>query len=362
MGTGNEPPRLHLDTEADEEGHHRGTVERETQGVFGAALAVLPPSLSASAWRRLEARGRLSPNCTSWGSIGFELVCETLRAPSARFEFLRRLWNLLYGYSIFLDDAIDAVEDHPVEIITCDLILDALHFEFFRIADSDGRLVASFERYRRQSIASMTAEFSSNSVICTLSEKSAELILGRKAAMIKFFADVVSHYLSGRVCTRSEYGRFDALCSAVQIVDDLTDIDEDALTNRTNSISAYVYQNFPGIGSLDNEYRAHAIRAALVVSGRYEFMLKRAEEHFQRFRDPDRGSGTLTDGLVSATLEDCRQTRRAIAGWRDNHQEHVRFVREALSTQGDPRAHQRRLLDAIVSLSLKMGSGVRAAN
>ncbi|HYG28852.1 MAG TPA: class 1 isoprenoid biosynthesis enzyme [Allosphingosinicella sp.] len=337
------------------------SLAQNAYGVFEDALAALPPSLRFEARRRLEVRGRTAPRCTSWGSVGFDLVCDSLQVPSDKFGFLRRLWNLLYSYCIFLDDVIDAAEDYPSEIMTCDLTLDAVHFEIAKVAREE-ELMASFQRYRRESIASMTAELSDENVLCTLSGNATELILGRKAAMIKFFADVISYHHAGRVCTSLESGRFDALCSAVQIVDDLTDVEADASSRRTNAISVFVNRNFPGIRILTRDHKVNAIRAALVVSGRYERMLERAEQLFRKFHDTFRGCGATTDRLLLSTLEDCRQTRHAIATFRAHQVELCGLVRDALAMQGVRRRYDDDMLAAIARLSMSTRSGVRAAN
>jgi hypothetical protein len=179
--------------------------------------------------------------------------------------------------------------------------------------------------------------------------------------MSKFFADVVSYYHVGHVCEPSVMARFDSICAAIQILDDLTDVEADVLSGRTNSISVFVRRSFPGVAALPDEWKGNAAKAALIASGRYEAMLQRAERYLQTFYESYTGYECVTRNLVSSTLADSRRTRGLIASYRADHLEQCRVVREALGKKR--KAHKPpEVLDAVISLAASVRHGVRAAN
>jgi hypothetical protein len=247
--------------------------------------------------------------------------------------------------------------------MACEVLLDALHVEIGSLADPEGVIAASFRKHRLQSIESMSAELQAPSVIFSLSERSMDILLGRKSAMLKFYADVVSYYHAGRVCTRSEAEGFDYLCAGIQILDDLTDLDDDVASARVNALSVFIRNTFPGVAALPVERRGDGARAALVACGRYEAMLHRAEEHLQLFFSTCQGREGGTGRVLTSTLAESRETRYRIALHRHRHSKECSLVRKALGNASSASpAHDAEVMGAILGLSKMVRNGVRAAN
>ncbi len=138
-------------------------------------------------------------------------------------------WFLMYEYSLLLDDLLDEDrEQWKVELIASQYLLDKSYSSFFNQLGKASFLLDKYNLYREQSFEGMLAEIDMENNIGSI------LLQGRKSALVKFCIASLIELEYNRSISSKEEQVIDNICSAIQLIDDLTDFKEDYSKNQVN--------------------------------------------------------------------------------------------------------------------------------
>ncbi len=138
-------------------------------------------------------------------------------------------WFLMYEYSLLIDDLLDEDrEKWKTELIASQYLLDKSYSKFFKELGKTSFSLDKYELYREQSFEGMLSEIDVKSNIGSV------LLQGRKSALVKFCVSSMIELENNRLISIEEENLIDDICSAIQLIDDLTDFKEDYERERVN--------------------------------------------------------------------------------------------------------------------------------
>ena len=163
------------------------------------------------------------------------LLADLFQVPLCGVSEIAVPWLILYEHALLIDDIID--EGGPS--LAGDVLLSQVLFDDFISLWRDRFLKypdlwQAFRQYHREGAFAALEEVAQRSATScfhtpqpTKWSADRHLLMGRKAALVKFCAAALTEEYSGRLLSAHEECGLDKLCTGIQLLDDLTDSLED---------------------------------------------------------------------------------------------------------------------------------------
>lgn len=246
------------------------------------------------------------------------LLAQLLEIPEEDADGITIPWLLLYECSLLFDDVVDIKGSCQAEWVLCaQFLYDYCISAWGEWFEQYPALWAKFREYHAQAVTAAFEEVqrSKNSSPDSLTKMVPEVhvAMGRKAALVKFCATVLSLQFKRRLLSVVEEEAIDSLCAGIQLLDDLTDSVEDHKSGRDHygvrlAIERLVRRD--GIGPTDNCLDSDQLTAILVFSGGFSEMARLAEGYLIRGLS---ALPTLCDTLAARYLRSISDSCRVAA-------------------------------------------------
>jgi len=204
--------------------------------VFMQVREQIPPSVFRAVIQHRIARQQRANGACELGEYAIPLFSELLSASLGKDSCSEFVWQLVYEHSLIVDDLLDEDECEFKRdlIIASQVLLDAalVGLQTFG-ADRIGLLLDSFARFRLECWHVTSRESASLDMPSPFSQVDL-LMHGRKAALAKFAALLVSVESKNQPLSVSNELMVERICSAVQLQDDIDDLNEDFSSGRKN--------------------------------------------------------------------------------------------------------------------------------
>lgn len=202
-------------------------------------------------------------------------------------EELMMPWLNIYTYIIFIDDAIDQQEmkDRELLLIAAGLLLERGLTKLSSLSFNTKNLLAQIDRYFTQTAIAAISELRKHRFSIKSYSDEELRRLGRKVAVLKLCAVYICSRRPVKNVGALNLKVIDALSTGIQILDDITDWEEDWHTgNYTFPLTlAFKKLHIMGIARALNprKLRADEVLIAMVITGALAESLNRSTEFLE---------------------------------------------------------------------------------
>jgi hypothetical protein len=207
---------------------------RKTLYVFSEKL---PKPLGENLVTHYENRLKTAASSPMLGEYAIFLIGDLFKIPKKFINQLSFPWLLLYDYCLMLDDLIDnSHQNYSQKLLTSQITLQSALKEYNKIFENDSALWDSFNIYFNQWFAAMLFELSNKNQSKNKISNDEFLQQGRKSALVKFCASSLVILNNRRSLNIAEETCLDSICCGVQLLDDLSDIENDFNSGISNTL------------------------------------------------------------------------------------------------------------------------------
>jgi len=200
---------------------------------------IRPEELLGILHQHFRERLNRSQNAIMIGEFAPYIFGDLLGISEANIKKAALPWLFLYEYSLLIDDLID--KNRPkwnLELLTSQVLLDISIRKFLEVVNYNQDFMNFLSKYRTETYGGILKEFSLSKYKYIQSSSETVVNQGRKSAFVKLLVYVLIKLEYSRAPTTIEEEQFDKICSAIQLLDDLTDFYEDYEESRTNLLLA----------------------------------------------------------------------------------------------------------------------------
>ncbi len=316
--------------------------EHSLQGILADVASSLPNALGTLLMAHYEVRVQRAKGKPMLGGQALTFLSDIFEIDVRLTSDLIVPWALLYQHSLLVDDLVD----HPLKmngrhIILSQLLLDKATSAYRQVFGARGNIWCLFERYRMESFHAMLREIEWSEEPRDLGDDMLLLQQGRKAALAKFCAATLLYRAKGHTLSRQQENAIDVLCVAIQLLDDLNDISEDAPEGRMNylQLSALRWVKRLALENRSNNITRrlgpNQLYVALVLSGAVSDTWDLAANNIQK------GLSSLcvptnsnTAQYFSRMAKECRRSSLAAGEWLVRSREISGYLKKAV-VKGD---------------------------
>lgn len=242
---------------------------------FRRVLAELPHPLARRLVSHREDRFERACGRPMLGEYAIDIFSDLLHLGEASKARAEIPWLLLYEHALLIDDLLDGPSKQcGYDLILSQVLLDKAHRAISTLVGDGDIVLRLFERYRMESWTAMIQEMEwSQGKREEVGSEEALLLQGRKSALAKFCATLLRYADRGEILTQEQERGIDALCSGIQLLDDLADCHEDHSNGRMNrtlqTAIRWLSHRFPRHSSpgKDDPLGPSQLVAGLVLSG-----------------------------------------------------------------------------------------------
>lgn len=212
------------------------------------------------------------------GEYGPFLLADVLRVPQKAATSIVIPWLVLYEHTLLVDDIVDVkgsswAQDVLLSQILFDDFVSLWQERFFECPN----LWQAFRTYHTEGVSAALKEME-QSLDATPEPRhdvngdcDEHLIMGRKAALVKFCAAALSIEFRGRLLNPIEEGGIDKICAGIQLLDDLSDCAEDYKEGRDAFILRIAFDKIRGHHDFNfvvrNDLSEDELISFLILSG-----------------------------------------------------------------------------------------------
>lgn len=277
----------------------------------------LPKSLGKIVVAHYKNRLYRAKSLPMLGEYVVYLIGDLFKIPVNIINQLSFPWLLLYEYCLLIDDIIDnPIKNNSKEYKTSQILLKSALKEYNNNFKNDISLVESFGTYHRQWFDAMIFELNQNFEIDSKVTDVEFLQQGRKSALVKFCADSLVRLNNKRSLNPIEEKCLDNFCSGIQLLDDVTDIEQDYTLGVSNTIIKDMYQwieknHIDSIVDIKN-LSTRQLKIILIFSGAISDSLKLASNYLSEGINLSNNPTCITTKYFHQVIKKCVTSIRII--------------------------------------------------
>lgn len=177
------------------------------------------------------------------GEYAVFIISDLLKMSKNTVARVQFPWLMLYEYSLLLDDLLDeSRKNFREEILLSQILLDAAHYEFAEFIENSAYEKEIYSKYRMESMYAMNEENAGINKEVTPFSEDMVILQGQKSSLIKYLASSMMFLENNRALSENEEDALGNICSGIQLLDDLTDIEDDHEAGRKNSLLYKTYR------------------------------------------------------------------------------------------------------------------------
>jgi hypothetical protein len=295
------------------------------RSVFLDHLNSLPAPFNDMAKKHYVARLVRAEDRHMLGEYAPFLLADVLQIPSEAVSEIVIPWLVLYEHTLLVDDLVDITgHSWSQEVLLTQILFDDFvslwRDRFTRYPD----LWQVFCRYHTEGVAAALEELNQSADIppvqvsnSALEISDSHIVMGRKAALVKFCGAALSVETKGRFLNSGEESGIDKLCAGIQLLDDLSDSVEDHEEQR------YTYPIRAALEWLQGRYDLSLMRqrvlksdnvlSLLLLSGVTNHVVKLANQYLiGGLRELNISHDSTTDRYLRTLVESNTQAAEAL--------------------------------------------------
>lgn len=161
------------------------------------------------------------------------LIGDAIRAGPDTTQAVTTPWLFLYHHIISLDDSIDSTTaPRPANLLLSSVLLERALSGFRGLFPQDERFWDGFQRYYEQAVVAEHHETNVYHDATRGFDDDEHLTMGRKSSVLKLCATALTLKTMDRPLTEHEDDAFDRIAAGFQLLDDLTDWEDDLQTRN----------------------------------------------------------------------------------------------------------------------------------